>query len=279
MFLTRHRQKLFALILVCILLPRGARAADEDARTTFGAHPGYLFNVVEEKDKRDIEMVMLEPPKENKKPLSKVIFDEKLSKEFQDQYRYRFGETNAEQVLNNPGRDDEYTYYNSTSVTVLDYQKYQRQFGEYMARRLVEYHFDNFVKSDKTLKPIYDAKDKFSNLNVQVASYKLNYKYNFAGPSMEISLDNPYNVQTKIQIMMSGIISAPVDIIYTLGYQLNPRVHLEALYKQAEQLAQVVASRRLTKHISTSVTASTGQLPSDPTFYQNLLLFGFSWTE
>ena len=268
------RIALIALFICCNL----AHADEEEVRPVFGAHPGYLFNVVDEKNKRDVEMVMLDKPKDDKKPLSKVIFDEKLTKEFQTQYQYKFGQTGAEQVINNPGRDDQYLYYNSQNVTAQEYAKYQRQFGEYMARRLTEYHFDNWFKNDPTLKPVYEMKDKISNLDVQVKKgYKIKWKYNFAGPSMEAKVENPYDVETKVQVMMTDIISKPADVIYTFGYQLNPRVHLEALYKQYEQLVQMIANRKMSKHIGMSLTASTGQLPGNPAIYQNLFLVGLSY--
>ena len=69
---------------------------DEDAPKTFGAHHGYVSDVVDERSKRDIEMVMLEKPKDQGPPLAEKIFNEKLSKEFQFQYQYRFGQTTTE---------------------------------------------------------------------------------------------------------------------------------------------------------------------------------------
>lgn len=270
---------LTTLLAVCI---GGAlaHAAKEDLRAVFGAHPGYLFNVTDERTKRDIEMVMLEKPKEDPKPSTKVIVDEKLTKEFQDQYRYRFGETQAEQIINNPSRFDEYTYYSTQNVSSDQYRVYQRQFGEYMVRRLVEYHFDNFVKNDPTIRPIYELKDKISNLDVQVKKgYKVKLKYNFAGPSFEANVENPYEVEARVQIMMNGIISKPRDIITTVSKQVTRLVRLEAVYKTTEQLEQLVASRRMSKHITASITGSTGQLPGNPAIYQNLILIGMSWTE
>jgi hypothetical protein len=265
---------------VFFILSSVAFAGTKETRPVFGAHPGYLFNVVEEKDRREVEMVMLDRPKENKKPLSEVIFDEKLSKEFQDQYRYRFGETQAEQVINNPGRSDEYTYYNRNNLTAVEYQKYQRQFGDYMMRRLVEYHFDNWAKKSPEFRPVYQMKDRISNLDVQVKKgYKVKWRYNFAGPSMNVDVENPYDIETRVQIMMNGVISAPKDIIFTLGYQATPRIKLESLYKQYEQLVQFVVSRKMTTHVNMSLTGSSGQVPDLPEFHQDLVLVGLSWNE
>jgi hypothetical protein len=271
------------IFIVLILLCGNAHADDEQvvARPVFGSHPGYLFNVEEEKNKRDLEMVMLPPVPPPLPVKSAPLVDEKLSREFQDQYRYRFGETQQEQVINNPGRDDEYQYYNSTSITVQVYAQYQQQFANYMLRRTLEYDVDRWFKNDPRLKPVYDVKDRFSNLDVKVKQgWKLKWKYNLAGPSMELNVENPYKIECRTQIMMTGLISTPQDIIETIGYQLAPRWHLSLVYKSAEFLEQVVVSRTITKHLSASVTASGGQIPgSYPPIYQSLLLFGVSWTE
>jgi len=257
-----------------------AFADEAEVRPVFGAHPGYLFNVVEERNKRDIEMVMLPKPKPPPKPISKVIFNEKLTKEFQDQYRYRFGTTEAEEVINNPGRDSEYVYYNRPNITLQEYQYQQQQFGNYMVRRLTEYHFDNWAKSDPDFRPVYKAKDKYSNADVKVAGgYKIKWKYNFAGPSMEATVENPYDIEIRSQVIMGGIISTPHEVIHSVGYNLNPRWKIEALYRQYQQLSQLVLTRKLNKHVNLTLTGSSGQLPSDSTIWQNLALVGFSYHE
>jgi hypothetical protein len=252
----------------------------DEPHPVFGSHPGYLFNVGEEKTKRDVEMVMLDKPKPSPDSKKKrVLVDEKLTKEFQAQYQYRFGTTAAEQVINNPARDSEYTYYSNHSVTTEQYQSYQRQFGNYMIRRLAEYHIDNWFRNDPDLKPIYQMKDKLSNLNVQMKKgYKLKFKYSLSGPSFDVTLDNPYDIETRLQILMSGLLT-PHEEILSLGYHLSPRLKIEALYRQYQQLTQLVLSRQMTKHTSVSITGSTGQLPTDPNIHQDLALIGFGWSE
>jgi hypothetical protein len=255
-----------------------AHAGEEQPRPVYGAHPGYLFDVDNEKNRREVEMVMLEQPKDKPKPLKEVIFNEKLSKEFQDQYRIKFGQTYAEQIVNSPSRDGDYQYSGRT-VSVQDYMKYQRQFGEYMGRRLTEFHVDNWFKNDPQLRPVYELKDKFSNLNVEFKkSYKLVWKYNLSGPSMEASLENPYDIQTRVQVLMSGLVSKPTNVIYTLGYKFTPRVSSQALYRDLEHLYQLVCSRQMSKHIIMSITGSSGFIPDIPDrIYQNLILLGFAY--
>jgi len=271
---------LAAWVLLGGLQPSFAAADPDEENQLYGGHHGYTFDVHGERNKRDIEMVMLEPPKQIGKPLREVIFNEKLSKEFQEQYEYRFGKTAAEQVINSPGQSDEYTYYSGKSVTLIEYNKQQRRFGEYMGRRLTEYHVDHWAKSDPAIRPVYQVKDRISNLNMEVKKgYRVVWRYNFSGPSMDLRVENPYEIETKMRVEMNGILSVPEEYIYTMGYPISPRVRLSALYKQNDGVYQLVASRRLTKRVSTSLTGSLDTLRAGPSIQQNLILLGLSWTE
>lgn len=255
-----------------------AHAQEGKSPALFGSHYGYVFDVKEERNKRDIEMVMLEQPKEVPKPLREVIFNEKLSKEFQLQYAYRFGQSQAEQTLNTVGRSDDYTYFTGRSVTLKQYQKDQRDFAEYMARRLTEFHVDNWFKNDPDMRPVYELKDKVSNVSIKTKNgYKFDWKYNFAGPNMEAKVKNPYNIDFKVRMDMTGILSSPKELTYTVGYQFTPKVAASFVEKQYDGVSQLVVSRRLTDHLAASVTASVDSKDEGPAVKQQLYLIGFSW--
>ncbi|NJL24069.1 MAG: hypothetical protein HC902_02055 [Calothrix sp. SM1_5_4] len=76
--------------LLFLANPSWARPAEENP--IYGAHYGYTFEVADEKNRRDLEMVLLKQPEEPRRPLNDVIFNPKLSREFQQQYEYRFGQ-------------------------------------------------------------------------------------------------------------------------------------------------------------------------------------------
>ncbi len=266
-------------ILFFASLRMHAAMFDEDHPKHFGDHIGYVGDVEEERNKRDIEMVMLEKPKDAGPPRTQVIFNEKLSKEFQDQYAYRFGQTSAEQVLNTPSRTDEYTYYTGERLTIEQYTHYQQQFAEYMTRRLVEYHVDNWAKNDRDFRAVYELKDRVSNLDVKVAKYKFKWKYNFAGPTMDLKVENPYDVDARVRMEMSGVVSAPSEYIYSVGYPVNPRVAVSFVHRQMDGVYQLVGTRRMSKHISTSLTGSVDTKRVGPLVQQNLVLVGLTWNE
>lgn len=258
----------------------GARADEVTPPSVYGERPGYTSDVDYEKNSRSHEMVMLNPPKDPDRPLTEIIFDEKLSKEFQQQYAYKFGVTQAEQVINAPGRYDEYTYNTGKNATISDVRAGQQKFGEYMMRRLTEYHFDNYMKHDRSLRKVYEIKDRVSNLNVKTKSgWKVKWKYNLSGPTADITVSNPYDVEMQIRVQMSGLVSSPSEVIYRMGYVLSPRYSLSALIKQMDGIYQLVLTRKLTAHLSTSLTGSIDTKPFGPTIQQNLALVGLSWSE
>lgn len=271
-----------ALVPAFFLLPLHGYAVESDPSQSevFGEHYGYLFEVKEERNKRDLEMVMLPQPKAPSKPLQEVIFNEKLTKDFVQQYEYRFGQSQAEQIFNTVNRGDGYNTYTGRTVTVQEYKNEQQKFAEYMGRKLTEFHVDNYVKNDPDIRPVYEFKERVSNVNVQVSKgYKFKWKYNFAGPNMEFKLENPYDVDLKIRMEMSGIISAADEMIYSLAYQLTQKYRVTCMHRQNDGLSQLVLSRPLTKRLSTSLTASTDQKEAGPTVKQDLILLGFAWSE
>ena len=226
---------------------------------------------------------MLPPAKPAPKPLHEVLFNEKLSKEFQQQYQYRFGQTQAEQVINSPGQLSDgvgHTYYSGKTVTVQDYRLYQRQYAEYMGRRLTEYHLDNYAKSSSNLRPVFTMKDRVSNVSVKSKSgYGVKWKYNLSGPTMDLTFDNPFEIEARVRLEMNGILSKPTEQIYTFGYQVNRRVRASALYRREDGLYQLVVSRQMTKAISTSFTGSVDTRKEGPTIQQNLFLLGLAWSD
>lgn len=267
--------------LIFILMVPIAHAEDEPAGPgAYGTHHGYLQDVKEERNRREIEMVMLSRPKENSKPLSDVIFNQKLSKEFQAQYQSQFGQTVAEQVINTQARSDEYNYYSGSSITIQEYQKRQKAFGEYMTRRLIEYHVDDWAKNDPDFKPVYAVKEKVSNLNVTVKQgYRFRWKYNFAGPNMEFKLENPYAIDTKIRMEMTGILSSPTETIYSLGAPVGYKIYASAIHRQTDQFSQLVFSRPFTRSISGYISGSTDGSDKGNNIKQDLYMIGASWAD
>ncbi|HMN68825.1 MAG TPA: hypothetical protein PKC28_09840 [Bdellovibrionales bacterium] len=249
-----------------------------DPSSGFGNHYGYTFNVQEERDKRDLEMVMIDEPAPLGPPISEKIFNEKLSKDFQTQYQYRFGLTPIEQAINAGGPTEEYNYSTGDNATVIDRAKKQEQFGEYMARKLIEYHVDDWARNDPDFRPVYAVKDKISNVNMQVSKgYKFKWKYNFAGPYMDFRLENPYDVDMKLRVEMSGVVSEPNEYIFSFSYRATKKVHLTTEYRHEDGLYQFIVTRALAPNMSMSLSTLTDTRMEGPSVNQDLVMLSWAW--
>jgi len=270
---------LFTLVSSAASVCVPARAADE-AAVVFGERPGYTTDIAYERNSRTHEMVMLPRPPPGAPPIAEVIFNEKLSREFQQQYEYKFGVTQAEQVINSPGRNDQYTYNTGRNATLKQYRRDQQKFGEYMARRLLEFHVDNYAKRDRSFRQVYEIKDKVSNVEVKSKTgYSVKWKYNIAGPTMDFQIKNPYEIDARVRLEMSGLVSKPNEVIYQFSYPISKRVTLSELIKQMDGTYQTVLARALTSHVAVSLSVSFDTNPQGANIQQNIYLVGLGYSE
>jgi len=274
------------LIILCVFsgfAAQGARASVPDLGP--GARPGYVFNVDQERHERSIEMVIDSPPEDRQK--GKPLITTKMEKEFQDQYELRFGWSDAERNYNGTNRFAFYEYPSGQLDTIQIYQTRQRQFGEYMVRRLVEYHVDDYFKSNPEMRPIYELKDRIANVDVQVRKgYKVKLRYSYSGNYLDVLVDNPYNIESKVSLMMKpgGFGPGPIqDSVFKVAYPVDPRTSVATYYATHAGEAKVVGTRRLSKSLSSSLTVTEHSLvdPDNPETSprQNLVLVGLSWNE
>ena len=271
---------MIALVTGAALMCVDVARADDDAPVVFGDRPGYTTDIEYERNTRTHEMIMLPRPPSNGPPLADVIFNEKLSREFQQQYEYKFGVTQAEQVINSPGRNDEYTYNTGKNATLRQYRRDQQKFGEYMARRLLEFHVDNYAKRDKSFRQVYEIKDKVSNVEVKSKTgYSIKWKYNIAGPTMDFTIKNPLEIDARVRLEMSGLVSKPNEVIYQLSYPISKRYAISELVKQMDGIFQTVLSRSLTAHVGVSISVSFDTNPAGANIQQNTYLLGLGYHE
>ncbi len=248
--------------------------AQPAATNVVGARPGYTFDVEKEKDQHDVELVLIEPPPQTK-TINERLFDEKTTKDIRDQYEYRFGHTAMEQTMNAPqNRDTSYFYNGDTTVTADQYEAYQRSFGTYVGRKAVETQADNFFKTSESMKGVYKYKDKLTDASVETKSgYKFKWHYNISGNSFEMTVENPYHIETKMMVQVNQ------EETLNLGYQINPLWRVSSYYKFEDGVAQLVVSRKITSTVSGTITGSTTTTPIGPSIRQNMALVGISWTQ
>ena len=254
---------------------------------------GYTQDVKKEKNQITNEMVLPKEPPEQTAALKDILFDPKLEKEFKDEYRKRFGQTDAEINFNagslNLGTTrfgDYYMYYGpgrgTSFITEQELIQRQRSFADYMMRRMFEYHGDKYARSRNDLRPAYELKEKVAKVNVAVRKgYKVNMNYSYSGKYFNFRLDNPYDVELNFRYDLNPIYATPSgkEYIFSVGKVINPRIRADMLYNVEDGTGNVSVWRKLTRRMGATLSYSTTFNNSQSTIRQTIYLIGFNWSE
>lgn len=167
------------------------------------AHPGYLQDVAQERETRFYEIFLFSTPPPKKADLREVIFNPALSYEFKNKYRERFGQIDTESIVYQPTKFSVLDENRGAVLLIEQGQEQRRSFGEYMVKRLIEWHIDNYFKTDPTMRPVYELKEKLSNVQVEVTpTSKMNLRYNLSDNTADLILENPY-CDSKLSLLMN----------------------------------------------------------------------------
>ena len=265
--------RLFAITL--FLSPLVSGASETLAPAVPGLRPGYLDSVEEERTTRTEDLVIIrEPPAlASQKPFVST----RLEKEFQTQYELRFGRTEAERNLL-PSRYDTY-FYNGLMITYDEDLRRKKQFGDYVIRRLEEYHLDNTMKDNKSLRPVYEAKDRISKVDMKISKdWGVKANLSLSGYFADIFVQNPWNVQTKMTFYLNS-----KELISSFKYPLTKKTDLLTDYRIQSSVLRVIVSRALTPSLSANISGTTyttsiqGKETIDGFIRQNLILVGLTY--
>ncbi len=261
------------LVLIISVLIISVVAPSVHARN-YTPHAGYIAAVKEERTEAVLDLEIFVPPP----PLTSLksrIFNDKLSREFTDRYEAKFGRTEQQRVFNSPNR---LTYYSDLwgfRGTAEEKDNEKRKFGEFMLRRLAEYHIENYAKNDPSVRPIWEAKEKISQVKMQIGKrVKFHAKYSISGNSVDIRIDNPW-LLTKITMQMGG--GGVEETILSTSRSLTPTVSVESHWYTTDGVAALIARKALTPTIGTSLTASTFTHEHGKSQRESLYLAGVSY--
>ena len=231
--------------------------------------------------------------KNAKANLSNRIFTESLSKEFRDKYHAEFGQTMAEQTVVSPGR---FTYFTGNAPSLEDpfysarfhgdeveRAQANHRFGNFMIRRMTEYHFEQYARSKPAIQKIQRAKEQISTLNLQLTEKtKLKGRYGFSGNYVKLKLINPW-LENDVLIQMNPESLGPSDIrevMLSTGIPLSKKSILEFYVRAVEKSLTVIARRTIRENLSATLSSRSGRLLIDPQLprpYEQLLMVGLAW--
>ena len=272
--------------------------ADEMGGVIYGLRKGYSDSTVGERHRERKEMVLINEPETDEIPLMDVIFTSKFTREIREKYEREFGRTEVERNWFAPSRFVELEYSNGVRVTPEEDVRRKRAFGEYMIKKLCEYHVDEYFKSNPSVRPIYEVKERISHMDVGIkGGYELKVRYFYAGNYVKVRMNNPYEVRNGFILQMDPNSVGPskvTGVILHLGYDLTRKVGVDSYYDSREDSVKIVGYRRVSHSLITSISGTSGVptnfrtsepfgipgISKENRFegeFENKILFGVSW--
>lgn len=185
---------------------------------------GYTSDVRFEKSQKFYEIYLSPPSQESKVDLHGFIFNAQLTEEFKVRYREKFGYIDKDSMNMPTTQFTSFDENRGRSAKIEADTRERRSFGEYMTRRLGEWHVDNYFKSDPTMREVYELKEKMSTMQVEVGQEtRFDVHYSLADNSAEMVLKNPY-CDSKLRVEMDPGAFGPGRILENRLY-LGKQVH------------------------------------------------------
>jgi hypothetical protein len=245
----------FAIQLLLLIVTFWVAADSVEAANRW--RRGYTDDVRAEREEKSRELIWLPRPPEVG-VLRDRIFNEQLSREFRERYQQRFGQTEVEQVALAPNRLSYFNDVYGVKGTPQELLDERRKFGEFMIRRLTEWHVENYAKNDPKVRPVWEAKEKISNLKVEVASFRIDAQYSIAGNMLDIKMQNPW-AQSKVTLIMNPDQFGPGPVDETLISVVKPvtaKYTVEGRWRVVDGVVSLIQYHPLGRAWSGSLTTS-----------------------
>ena len=240
---------------------------------------GYVSDVSRERSEDARDLIWIQNPAANGN-LQNRIFNEKLSREFRERYEQRFGQTEIERVFLAPNRTSYYNDAYGQKGSPQEMQAERRKFGEFMVRRLAEWHVENYAKTDPQARVVWEAKEKISNYKIEVASFRIDAQYSISGNILDIQMVNPY-VRSKISLLMNPdqFGPGPVDeALLSVFKQFNSRYAGEFRWRVTDGVMSLIHYKPISRVWAGSLTTSAAIHGAGKSARETLWLVGVGRT-
>ncbi len=241
-------------------------------------YPGYVSDVQVERSERFVEVYLYSPSKSTEPTLQEQIFNP-LSQEFKSKYREQFGQLDTESFSYQSAftQLDE----NRGALPIVQAKSEKRKaFAEYMTKRLIEHHVDQYMKSKPEMRPVMEVKERIQNVKVEVTkTTRLNIQYNFAGNMVDFILDNPY-CDSKMSLEMDPRAFGPSQVLETkfwVGKGLTKTVRVNSYAAVTDGVLYGDISKAFPKYNISQVFGIRGAIkPEGTSPRETQYLVGFS---
>jgi hypothetical protein len=237
---------------------------------------GYISDVQAERNERYYEVYLFVPHIQKQQTLQEYIFSP-LTVEFKTKYKENFGEMDTDSIA---FRAQSIGGITENPQIIEEQTAKRKKFAEYMTKRLIEHHVDQYMKTKPEMRPVLEAKEAIQNVKVEVTKeVRLNIQYNFAGNLADFIIDNPY-CDSKVTLEMNPNAFGPSEILETRAWVSRP---LTTTLRANTNLAVTdgIAYGDLTKsfpkyHLATTLGLSTPFKESGTSVRETKYIFAFS---
>ncbi len=222
------------------------------------ANNGYTQDVRKEREQDYYEIYLIPPYRETTADYRGRVFNHQLTTEFRAKYVEKFGYIDANSLNYSANKftqlDD-----NRPAESVVTLNRSRRAYGEYMMRRLGEWHLDNFVKSEPSVRPFYEAKERLSNISVEVGKQtRAKMTYSISDNSAEVVLENPY-CDSKLRVEMDPTKFGPGSVVENriyVGKSLTKKLYLNSYFADKDGIGLLELQRSFTPNFGTAINIS-----------------------
>lgn len=217
---------------------------------------GYTQDVDSEREQDYYEIYLVPPHREYVSDYRGLVFNHQLTTEFRQRYVERFGYIDNNSVNYTA---NQFTQGDQNRGSVEVDSRNRRAYGEYMMRRLGEWHLDNFVKSEPSVRPLYEAKERLSNVSVEMGKQtRAKMAYSFSDNSAELVLENPY-CDSKLRIEMDPTKvgpSAPIENRLYIGKSINKLTYVNSQLAEKDGVMILELQRQLAPAVGSAFSVS-----------------------
>jgi hypothetical protein len=230
---------------------------------------GYIYDVEAERNESYVEIYLFQQSTPVERSISDLIWNPELSAEFRKKYYERFGAVDTGAIRYLPGTNsivkENRGLINGNDADEQNIQE-RRRFAEFMTKRVTEWHVDHYIKEEPSMRPVYEAKETLSKMEVQVnKEIKLNMAYSFAGNVFDLIVENPY-VDSKVSVEMDPRAFGPgraEESRFVIGRNLTKEIRFNTYLKSEDgivsgELVKTWPSRWVTSLGSSTWTRNGG---------------------
>lgn len=264
-------------LFFCGLLYGHAAKAKQSSWNTLPQ--GYVVDVEAEKNEKYTEVFLAAPTPSKEETLQSKIFSP-LSKEFKQKYYERFGQLDTASIPLHHTNFDVFDQ-NTRSIRQAENENNARhEFADYMAKRVIEHHVDQYMKNEPQMRPVLEVKEKIQNVKVEVSrEVRLDIQYNFAGNSADVKLNNPW-LDSNVNVQMNPHSFGPTQPEETrlwIGKNLTKTIRWNANAAMNDGIAYTDISKNFeTWNLGSFIGGSTYFRNEGPSTRESKLLAGFS---